>query len=122
MSDSEALDVTPSTEQNVLLLLQSELRVADLNRNVGVAALLEVHLLAEIEVLTANTFVISAQSTVFSTNASILFADTGKLTLCVLESQLLVPKVGAAAVQELLSILNAGLCARELKVKRLELI
>ena len=121
-SDAEGLDVAAHGKEGILTLLEAHLGVSDLHANVGVAALLEVNLFSEVVVLSSDTLVVSAEGSVFGGDLGVLLTDAAKLTLGVLEGELLVAKVGAAAVQQLLGVFDAGLSAAELEVKGLELV
>ena len=120
--DPEALNVTSNGEEVVLLLLQANLTVTDLHRNVSVASFLEVYLLSQVVVLGGYALVVAAKSSVFSAELGVLFSDTSEFSFGILKSQLLVAEVGAAAIKKLLCVLDASLCARKLKVKGLELV
>jgi len=74
--DPEALNVTSNGEEVVLLLLQANLTVADLHRNVSVASFLEVYLLSQVVVLGGYALVVTAKSSVFSAELGVLFSDT----------------------------------------------
>ena len=122
LSHAEALNVASEREEHVLLLLKAELRVTNLDGDISVTALLEVNFLSKVIVLASNTFVVSAESGVLSRNARVLLTDASKLPLSVLERELLVPEVSAAAVEQFLCVFDAGLSAGQLKVERLELV
>ena len=57
-SDTKTFDVSSDSEKGVFALLITDLRVADLYRHVGVAALLEVNLLSEVVVLNSHSLVV----------------------------------------------------------------
>lgn len=122
LGHAEAFNIASQREKHVFLLLEAELRVTDLDGDIGVAAFLEVNLFSKVIVLTSHTLIVSTESGVLGRDAGVLLTDASKFSLSVLKSELLVPEVSAAAVKKLLGILDAGLRARELEVERLELV
>lgn len=121
-SDAEGFNVAAYGKEGILTLFKAHLRVSDLHANVGIATFLEVNLFSEVVVLSGDTFVVSAKSSVFGGDLGVLLTDAAKLTLSVLEGELLVAEVSTATVKKLLGVFDASLSAAELKVKGLELV
>lgn len=95
---TSSIDILTGNEESVFTFLELDISVFDLTGQVGVTAVLEVNVFAEVVVLSTGVFVVTAEVAVLAVKFGVQVADTGEFTLTVLESNCLGAEVSTADI------------------------
>ena len=96
--DTKAVDVSSAGKELVFFLLKSHFCVTNLNCHIGVTAFLEVYFFSKIVIFSADSLVISSETSVSLREICVRITDSCQLSLGILKSQLLCSQILAASI------------------------